>query len=117
MCEFVVGEGVFEGFPHGALGGVGYGFVEVDDLAGKLVELGAFNVSIHQCLVVVAGGGDSKVVDVDGSVDERVGVEAFEENGEKGVDRKNTEGATLEECSGGKGVAADAVELEETEVV
>ena len=48
--EFIVREVMFKAIAHVASGGIGDGFVEVNDLPGEVVELGTFPVSVGQGL-------------------------------------------------------------------
>ena len=53
-CEGVVGKGGFQVGPHRCGGGVGNGFTEVYELAGKVVKKGALFVSFSERLSCVS---------------------------------------------------------------
>ena len=74
-CEFVVWEGGSE-LVAGRFGGtVGNGFGNIDKLASQGVEFAALSVCVGKGL---NGGGNGKIVNVDGRVYVVEGVKAFE---------------------------------------
>ena len=75
-CKFVVGKVMLEAVAHVEGGGVGDGFVEIDDLAGKSVDCGALFVRFLEVVGGVRRGRNGKVVYVYGGVDGLVVVEA-----------------------------------------